>query len=543
MSTPSPPIIIDSGATGHFFKISSNLLGLKPTPNSIAVSLPDGALIRSTHTGTLPVHGLPLSACRAHVFPSLQSHSLLSIGQLYNHGCKAVFTHNGITITRNDLVLLTGTRSSATNGLWTLDPLDPTTTPAAAPSSPITGSANAMFHTTLAHDTVANRIAFYHASLFSPSLSTWCHAIDAGHFPTWPGLTSSTVRKYPPQSIPVRQGHLHQVRANIRSTCLPASSIQQPTSDADLEDDAAPPAEDNTRTRIMYADCHCTTGMVYTDPTRKFLVPSVSGHQYILDMYEYDSNYIHAEPMIDRIGPSIIAAYQRSIIFLQSRGLKPLLQRLDNKATGALQDFLVTSDIDFQLAPPHVHCRSAAKRAIRTFKNHFIVGLCSTNPDFPLNLWDKLLPQCLITLSLLRQSRINPQLSAQAHINGAFDFDRTTLAPSGTKVLIHEKPSARGTWAPHAVEGWYLGPYQRHYRCYRVWAWATTSERIVDTLAWFPTTVIMPRHSSTDVAIAAAHDLAQAMLSPSPSSPVSPITDSQRHQLLQLSNIFLQHTS
>jgi hypothetical protein len=53
----------------------------------------------------------------------------------------------------------------------------------------------------------------------------------------------------------------------------------------------------------------------------------------------------------------------------------------------------------------------------------------------------------------------------------------------------------------------------------------------------------MPRQSSTDVAIAAARDLAQVLLSPSPSSPVSPITDIQRHQLLQLSNIFLQHTS
>jgi hypothetical protein len=174
-----------------------------------------------------------------------------------------------------------------------------------------------MFHTTLAHDTVANRIAFYHASLFSPSLSTWCHAIDAGHFPTWPSLTSSDVRKYPPQSIRMHQGHLDQVRANIRSTRLPASSIQQPTYDADLEDGVVPLTEDNTRTRIIYADCHCTTGMVYTDPTGKFLVPSVYDNQYILVVYEYDSNYIHAEPMIDRTGPSIIAAYQRSIAFLQ----------------------------------------------------------------------------------------------------------------------------------------------------------------------------------------------------------------------------------
>jgi hypothetical protein len=105
--------------------------------------------------------------------------------------------------------------------------------------------------------------------------------------------------------------------------------------------------------------------------------------------------------MIDRTDPSIIAAYQRSIAFLQSRGFKPLLQRLDNEATGALQEFLVALDIDFQLAPPHVHRHNAAERAIRTFKNHFIAGLCSTNPDFPLNLWDKLIPQCLVTLNFL----------------------------------------------------------------------------------------------------------------------------------------------
>jgi hypothetical protein len=46
-------------------------------------------------------------------------------------------------------------------------------------------------------------------------------------------------------------------------------------------------------------------------------------------------------------------------------------------------------DVDFQLAPPGVHRRNAAKRAIRTFKNHFIAGLCiSVDKDFPLHLWD-----------------------------------------------------------------------------------------------------------------------------------------------------------
>jgi hypothetical protein len=333
MSTSYPPIIIDSGATGHFFKVTSNLTAIQPATKIITFSLPDEAHIKSTHTGMLPIHGLPSSACRAHVFPSLQSHSLLSIVQLCDPGCKLVFTHGLVTVTLNNIVLRTGNRSTSTGGLWTLDPIAPIATLAVKPSSPITGSVNAMFNTTLEHYTIANRIAFYHASLFSLSLSTWCQAIDAGHFTTWPGLTSSDVRKYPPQPTPMHQGHLDQVQANIRSTRLPTSIMQQPITDADIAEDVAPPAEDNTRTRLVYADCHCTTGMFYTDPTGKVFVPSVSGNQYVLVVYEYDINYIHAEPMLDRTGPFIISAYQRSITFLQSRGFKPLLQRLNNEAT------------------------------------------------------------------------------------------------------------------------------------------------------------------------------------------------------------------
>jgi hypothetical protein len=51
-----------------------------------------------------------------------------------------------------------------------------------------------------------------------------------------------------------------------------------------------------------------------------------------------------------------------------------------------------------------------------------------------------------------------------------------------------------------------------HYRCYRVWIWETTRERIADTLAWFPSKVTMPTASSTDAAVTAARDLIQALL-------------------------------
>jgi hypothetical protein len=123
-------------------------------------------------------------------------------------------------------------------------------------------------------------------------------------------------------------------------------------------------------------------------------------------------------------------------------------------------------------------------------------------------------------------------------MHGEFDFNRTPLSPPGTKVLIHENPDTCGTWAPHAVESWYLGPAMRHYRCYRMWAWNTNAERVANTLAWFPTATVMPRHSSTGIVIAAAHDLTHALLHPVPTSPLSPLTASHRQQLLQLANVF-----
>jgi hypothetical protein len=50
--------------------------------------------------------------------------------------------------------------------------------------------------------------------------------------------------------------------------------------------------------------------------------------------------------------------------------------------------------------------------SIRTFKNHLVDGLASTDKLFPMHLWDRLLDQAKMTLNMLRTSRLNPKLSA-----------------------------------------------------------------------------------------------------------------------------------
>jgi hypothetical protein len=136
--------------------------------------------------------------------------------------------------------------------------------------------------------------------------------------------------------------------------------------------------------------------------------------------------------------------------------------------------------------PSHCHCCNAAERAIRTFKEHFLAGLSSVYSTFSLHLWDRLSPQAEITLNLLRTSRLHPQLSAAAHFHGLLDYNKTAFAPPGCKIISREKPGKWRTWAPPGQHGYSLGPAMHHYQCQNVYISSTASERMVDTLEFFP---------------------------------------------------------
>ena len=103
-------------------------------------------------------------------------------------------------------------------------------------------------------------------------------------------------------------------------------------------------------------------------------------------------------------------------------------------------------------------------------------------------------------------------------------------------------PQSRGTWAPHGVDAWYVGPAMKHYRCYRTWVPKTQAERIASTLVWFPHYVPMPKTSSADATTAAAQELIHALRHPAPTSPLAPLSDTDTAALNQLADIFQSST-
>jgi hypothetical protein len=535
--------IADTGSTANFCTVCMPVINKRVAIHPIAIRNPNGSVMYSTHEAELDIPGLPDAARHVHIVPDLASKSLISIGQLCDAGCKVTFDATDVTVYHDDKIALTGKRTSYTR-LWHLD-------------IPEKNNANSLSHcdsndvkyacnAAIGSATAAELVAFSHAALYSPALSTLEQALEREFLTSFPGLTKKSLRKHPPQSIPMVKGHLDQSRQNIKST-KPKPPKAKPTKPtvptpinnvSDEDKDFFPDQEkDFKRTHDCFTAIMETTGQIYTDQTGRFVCPSSSGNNYIMICYDYDSNSILAEPLKDRKAKSILAAYKKIHARLCKAGLRPRLQRLDNECSEALKEFMHSKEVDFQLVPPGIHRRNAAERAIRTWKNHFIAGLCSLDKNFPLHLWDTLLPQAELTLNLLRGSRINPKLSAYAQLNGQFDFNRTPLAPPGIRVLIHEKPDKRTSWSPHALDGWYTGPALDSYRCFRIWAWDTRAERICDTLSWFPTKVTMPIASSNDLILAGIQDIVSALQNPSPGSALAPLTDSHVEALLTLTEI------
>ena len=437
----------------------------------------------------------------------------MSIGVLCDHDCTATFNKHAVTIHCHNQPILTGPRLP--NGLWSLF----------LQHNQTQHHANALF----TPKTQQQLVQWLHAAAFSPSPSTFLDAIQRNFFATWPGLTPDIVRHYLTLSDATVKGHLDQQRQRKRKHPSP----EEP-----------PIPSSGTRSHTIYAailDPSAPTGRTYSNLTGHFPVQSNRGANYILVVYEYNSNAIIVWPLRNRTATEIKCIFQSVVHYLNAQGLRPRLHTLDNEASALLRDYLHSEEVEYQLVPPHIHRRNASERAIRTFKNHFIAGLASTDPNFPLSNWCRLLPQAELTHNLLRASRLNPKLSAYAQLEGTFDFTCTPLAPlapPGTRVIIHEKPTTCQTWAPHGTDGWYLGPALHHYQCYHVWVPRTHAERIVDTISFSPKGVPLPELTHKDAAIQAARKLTHALQQPSFRRPLAQFHDDHLTSLRELSKIF-----
>jgi hypothetical protein len=507
--------IVDSGCTGNFLLVNAPCLNKVKSRTPLTVRLPNGATMEYSHTADLYITELNAAASKAHVSPEMANHSLLSVGQLCDEGYIVTFKQDTVTICNSGSShLLSGPRDVNT-GLWRINLKQAHN----HIPEPIANNVYELRNT-------GALIHYLHKALFSPTKSAMLQAVKDTHLITWPGLPEEAINKHLKLAPATAMGHMNQRRQNIRST-----------SKAPIEKQHTPDTYLGKKTHLVYAIV-VDQGQLYTDLTGKFPVRSSKGNSYVMVCYIYDCNYAKVIPMKSRSASEWVKEYDSFLQELTVKGFKPKVRTLNNEASAALKNFFTENDVAYQLLPPHCHRRNAAERAIRTFKEHFVAGLSSFDPTFPLNLWDRLLPQAEITLNLLRTSRLHPQLSAAAHLHELVDYNKTAFALPGCKIIAHEKPGNRRTWAPNGKHGYSLGSAMHHYRYQNVYISTTASERIVDTLEFFPHNYQMPQLSSTDRLLMAAKDMTDALQNPHLEVPFASVGDDTIAALTDLAAIF-----
>ena len=231
-------------------------------------------------------------------------------------------------------------------------------------------------------------------------------------------------------------------------------------------------------------------------------------------LYHYDSNIIWGLALKSRNAHDIVTTWEKLNEKIEKSGFKPNLFIFDNEFSGEFQAAVENKNLTLQLVTPHMHRNNPADRAIQTWKDYFLAGLASAHPDFPMSEWDILFPQANLTLNLLRGSRTHPHLSAYASLFGNFDFNKTPLAPPGTKIVYHNKPTQRPSWGFRGEEGWYIGPALDHYRNVLVYFPKTRTKKTTDTVTFIPHSTPIPSISMEDYLLQAVDDIINILQKP-----------------------------
>jgi hypothetical protein len=334
MLGPSPTIL-DTGASDHYFSIHTNLPNKRPTRRPVTVQVANNQTMQSTHTATLPIPQLPKTARTVHLFPDMTT-NLIAVAPLTKAGCQVTFSQQEAVIQCPDSEPI---HCPATpQGIWEV------------PMALFAQQQDGMAMATIGNSNgPADIVAFHHAALFSPSISTLNTAMKKGYLPPLPGLTEQSLKRHPPDAQSSTMGHLDNRRKNIQSTKQP----QQPDPDQETVADIYPDQPTSQdRTHHCYLAVTEPKSLVYTDQTGSLPVTSSTGNNYLLIGYDYDSNNILFRPIKNRTAEAITAAIADVHTTLSLGGCKPKFHRLDNECPQQVKDYFNRREVKYQLAPP-----------------------------------------------------------------------------------------------------------------------------------------------------------------------------------------------
>ena len=288
-----------------------------------------------TGAGTLPFKRIRPAAADVQLFDSMQS-PLLSTGKLSRDGGSTVVCDIIPAAT-----VLSGRTQKAVRRIITEAQQDPDNDDIlmTVPFDPVSltwrtvtpdGFASPRHEANNVHRIRSKKVLidYHHRSAGYPTKKTWLAALNRGEYRDWPGLTPELVSKHLPEDTEeTAAGHLHRRRQGVQSTNKPTTNTIKALEPIDLD----PTTLNKDRTQQVGVHIVSPTdlelnGTISVDQTGKFPKISATGKQYIMVLYNYDTNGILVTGVKSRTAPHLIEAYEELYGRLRDAGIKPILQ-------------------------------------------------------------------------------------------------------------------------------------------------------------------------------------------------------------------------
>ena len=116
----------------------------------------------------------------------------------------------------------------------------------------------------------------------------------------------------------------------------------------------------------------------------------------------------------------------------------------------------------------------------------------------------------------LRQTNINPNISAFAYLHGPHDYNAQPFVPIVVEAMIHNKPSRRRTFAQHCSKGFVIGSSPEHYQCWNLWTTSTKATRVSGTFFFKNNYIKNPETTPKDAIKAAANRMTETLRNHTP---------------------------
>jgi hypothetical protein len=314
--------LVDSGC--EFSLSNAPCLYKTLTTNQLTVRLPNGQTMKSTHTAILDIPELNKATPSAHIFPDMESNSLLWAGKLCDEGYSLLFNMNEVTILDStQIILMKGSRDSTT-GIWRINLRKNKNRCITAPAQTQIQSVNNVYSL---HNTGA-LINYLHKDMFICTKSHLIHAVKRGHLAIWPRLTEDSINKHLKLTPATAMGHMNQKRQNIHST---KEKIHE------SDDEEINPHVSGEKTHLVFAVV-LDQDQIYTNLTGTFPTRLRKGNNVVMIYYSYDANYIKPVSMKTKSGAEWVRAFGIAFDEMTAKGFKPKLQTMDNEASAALKN-------------------------------------------------------------------------------------------------------------------------------------------------------------------------------------------------------------